>query len=73
MNALEIVARRRHEIEMETAAPLRISASASSLNALVEEFPQVRRDGYDFAFEEADMVVRLDSRLPLDCFKIEFA
>jgi hypothetical protein len=69
MKALEIVLRRQREIEMETTAPLRISASASFLNALVEEFPQVRRNGYDFAFEK--VVVWLDLRLPRDSFLIE--
>jgi hypothetical protein len=49
MNPFEIVERRQHEIQMETDAALRISASASFLNSLVEQCPEVRREGYDFA------------------------
>jgi hypothetical protein len=70
MSALEIVKRRQHEIEMENAAVLRISASASFLNALVEECKDVERVGYDFTFA-GGLVVRLDSRLPFACFMIE--
>ena len=69
MNALQIVQRRRHDIQMETDAPLRISASATFLNALLEECPEVSREGYDFAFE--GVVVRLDPRLGGNSFLIE--
>jgi hypothetical protein len=69
MNAFEIVERRQHEIQMETDAALRISASASFLNSLVEQCPEVHRDGYDFVFNR--VVVRLDPRLPVHSFLIE--
>jgi len=45
MNALEMLDRRRHEIEMETDVALRISVSASFLNELVEQCPEVQRQG----------------------------
>jgi hypothetical protein len=70
MNAFEIVERRRHEIQMESSQALRISASASFLNSLVEQCPSVCRDGYDFAFE-GGTIVRLDPRLPVHSFLIE--
>jgi hypothetical protein len=69
MNALEIVERRQHEIQMGTEAALRISASASFLNSLLEQCPEVRREGYDFVFDQ--VVVRLDPRLPVNSFLIE--
>ncbi len=71
MNVFEIVERRQHEIQMETEAALRISASASFLNSLVEQSPEVRREGYDFAFDQ--VVVRLDPRLPVNSFLIQLA
>ena len=71
MNALEIVERRQREIQMETEAALRISASASFLNSLVEQCPEVRREGYDFAFDQ--VVVRLDPSLPVNSFLIQLA
>ena len=69
MNALESIERRQHEIQMETEAALRISASASFLNSLVEQWPEVRREGYDFVFDQ--VVVRFDPRLPVNSFLIE--
>jgi hypothetical protein len=73
MTALEITERRQHEIQMESEAVLQISASASFMNALAEEFhalgQEVRREGYDFVFDQ--VIVRLDPRLPVNSFLIE--
>jgi len=69
MNAFDQLVRRQHEIQMETESPLRIFASATFLNALVEECPEVSRDGYDFGFD--GVVVRLDPRLGGNSFLIE--
>jgi hypothetical protein len=70
MKALEIVVRRQREIEMETTAPLRISASASFLNALIEESPQVRRNGYDFFFAPKGFTEPTSSRLGSGSFPL---
>ena len=69
MNAIEVLKRRQHDIQMESDAALRISASASFLNLLVEQSPDVQREGYDFAFE--GVVVRLNPKLPVNTFLIE--
>jgi hypothetical protein len=74
-STFEVVAHRAHEVEQEvpTACDLRVTASASLLGKLIDEFEAnggavfpVRSGQYLFGH----LLIRLDDKLPHDCFKI---
>ena len=73
MTPSEIVIRRSLEILQDSDDQARMSASASFIDMLTEEFSalgkEIYRDGDDYHFDEIG--VRLDARLPVNTFLIE--